>query len=387
MKFQNLFTRYKESALHRRYIILQHIEPLLLKHSEKFTISKTGGSVKGKTIWSIKAGQGPIKVFIWSQMHGNESTTTKAIFDFLNFLAAESDESLSFLDKFTFLILPMVNPDGAEAYIRVNANSVDLNRDSVDLSQPESRALRKAFENFKPDWCFNMHDQRTIFAVGDTARPATLSFLAPSYNEARDVNNCRLKAMNVIAAMNKTLQKYIQGQVGRFDDSFNINCIGDTFQSLDVPTILFEAGHYPYDYERETTRKYVFFALLSGLSAIYENVIVVNESERYFEIPQNKIAFYDMIWKNVKINYENKEIISNFASQYKEALIDNSVIFEAIISEIGNLDGFHGHVEYDCKHQEFTDSSGSKEPIIGQKADFSIGSMQFKNGEEVEQRS
>lgn len=383
MNLGSLYSQHKEPALNGRYVTLEHLIPLLEKYGKKFKTSVVGTSVKGENIWSITAGNGPIKIFIWSQMHGNESTTTKAIFDFLNFLSGGTNEAKRFLSEFTFLILPMVNPDGAKAYTRVNANNVDLNRDAADLSQPESRALREAFENFKPHWCYNMHDQRTIFAVGDIGKPATMSFLAPSYNEARDINDCRLKAMNVIAAINKTLQEYIPGQVGRFDDGFNINCIGDTFQVLGVSTLLFEAGHYPGDYEREITRKFVFFALLSGLSAIYENVIVVNESERYFEIPQNKIAFYDMIWKNVKINYENKEIISNFASQYKEALIDNSVIFEAIISEIGNLSDFHGHKEYDCNELKFTDDNGSHTPTIGHRADFKIGDRQFRNGAEV----
>ena len=124
----------------------------------------------------------------------------------------------------------MLNPDGAKLYTRENANKIDLNRDSKDLSQPESRVLRETFENFKPDFCYNLHDQRTIFGVGSTGKPATLSFLAPAYNEEREVNESRLKAINLIAGINDVLQKYIPGQVGRFDDSFNINCIGDTFQ-------------------------------------------------------------------------------------------------------------------------------------------------------------
>lgn len=383
MDFESSFAGYTELSLHGRYITLKHILPLIEKHSKKFEKAQVGTSVNGEAIWSITAGTGPKRIFIWSQMHGNESTTTKTVFDFLNFLSGEDEEAQRFLSGFTFLILPMVNPDGALAYTRVNANGIDLNRDSVNLSQPESRALRKAFEDFKPDWCYNMHDQRTIFAVGDTGRPATLSFLSPSYNEDRDVNDCRLKAMNVIAAMNDTLYHYIPGQVGRFDDGFNINCIGDMFQSLGVPTILFEAGHYPGDYEREQTRKFVYIALLSGLRAIYENVIVVNKRERYFEIPQNKVAFCDMIWKNVKINYENKEIISNFASQYKEVIIDNSVIFEAFISEIGNLQDFRGHREYDCNGDEFIADDGSRTPTIGHSADFKIGGRRFRNGEEV----
>lgn len=385
MDYNSIYTRHKSADLNGRYITNSHIEPLLDNLKYNFQIKVTGKSVQGEPIYSIKAGSGKIKIYMWSQMHGNESTTTKAIFDFLNFLKSNDSFAVKLRDTFTFLILPILSPDGARLYTRENVNKVDLNRDSLHLTQPESRLLRKLFDEFKPDYCYNMHDQRTIFGVGNPPKPATVSFLAPSYNDEREINDCRQKAMNVIAAMNETLQEYIAGQVGRFDDSFNINCIGDMFQSLGVPTILFEAGHYQGDYEREETRKYIFFALLSGFNAIYENVIVVNKKIEYFNIPQNKIIFYDMIWKNVKINYENKEKITNFASQYKEVLFDNSVIFQAIISEIGNLDGFYGHKEFDVLGAGFEDEELNKLPIIGKKADFSFDNdRKFVNGVEIE---
>jgi Zinc carboxypeptidase len=384
MDLEALFATYKEGTLAGRYITNSHIEPLLEKYKDIFTVGIEGRSVQGKPVYSIIAGTGEHRVFIWSQMHGNESTTTKAIFDLMSLLKSDDDLAKTLKQHFTFFILPVVNPDGAEAYTRVNANAIDLNRDSLSLSQPESQILRKCFEEFKPHYCYNMHDQRTIFGVGDIPKPATVSFLAPSYNEEREINGNRQKAINLIAAMNDTLQRYMQGQVGRFDDSYNINCIGDMFQSLGAPTVLFEAGHYQGDLEREITRKFIFFALLSGFNAIHENVIVVNKTKEYFNIPQNKIVFYDIMYKNAKINYENKEKFTNFASQYREVLFDNSVIFQAIISEIGNLDGFHGHAEYDCDCAEFSGIDGSKLPKIEDKADFSIGKdREFVNGQEV----
>lgn len=385
MNYQQLFDTYKENNLHGRYIHNSHIEPLLEEYKSHFKIYVLGNSVLGRPIYNVEAGSGKTKVFIWSQMHGNESTTTKAIFDFLKFLKSNEAEAKAFLNEFTFSIIPVLNPDGASAYTRENANDIDINRDSVNLSQPESMVLREGFEAFKPDYCYNMHDQRTIFGVAeDNPKPATVSFLAPSYNEVREINENRQKAINVITAMNETLQQFIPGQVGRFDDSFNINCIGDMFQSLGVPTILFEAGHFAFDYQREQTRKFVFFALLSGFHAINENVIVVNKKSEYFNIPQNKIIFYDIMYRNIKINYENKEKITNFASQYKEVLVDNSVIFQAFISEIGNLDNVHGHVEYDCKGDIFKHIEGSLAPEKGGKADFNVGlSRKFVNGVEI----
>lgn len=384
MNLDSIYTVNKEEHLYGRYITNTHIEPILEQLKQVFEVSVIGESVQSKPIYSIEIGTGKTKIFMWSQMHGNESTTTKAIFDFINFLQTDDEVAAEFKSKFTFLIIPILNPDGAALYTRANANSVDLNRDSVNLTQPESNVLRNAFEAFKPDYCYNMHDQRTIFGVGDTPKPATVSFLAPSYNDARDINDVRAKAIDVIAAMNKTLQQYIPGQVGRFDDSFNINCIGDMFQSLNVPTILFEAGHYPKDYEREITRKFVFFALFSGFHRINENVIAVKENHDYFNIPQNKIIFYDMMYKKVKINYENKEIFTNFASQYKEVLFDNSVIFQAFISEIGNLDGVYGHEEFDLNGEEFSRPDGGLLLKVDEKADFLIGkNRKFVNGQEV----
>ncbi|MFL9844039.1 M14 family metallopeptidase [Flavobacterium rhizosphaerae] len=379
-----LYDTHKQQVLEGRYITNTDIEPLLDKLKVCCEIKVAGYSVLNKPVYSIKAGDGDCKIFMWSQMHGNESTTTKAIFDFLNFFISDNGIAKKWREYFTFYILPILNPDGAELYTRANANKIDLNRDSVALSQPESRILRKEFEFFKPDFCFNMHDQRTIFGAGDTGKPATVSFLAPAYNEERSVNSVRQNAINLIVAMNKTLQNYIPGQVGRFDDSFNINCIGDMFQSLNVPTILLEAGHYAGDYERDITRKFIFFALFSGFYSINENVLVENKNTDYFDIPQNKVVFYDMIYKKIKINYENKEIITNFASQYKEMLFDKSVIFQSIISEIGNLEGFYAHQEYDGNGEEFLSADGKKYPVAGENADFFIGQeRKFINGKEV----
>jgi hypothetical protein len=202
--------------------------------------------------------------------------------------------------------------------------------------------------------------------------PATVSFLAPAYNEEREVNEVRTKAMSIIASMNETLQTLIPNQVGRFDDSFNINCVGDTFQYLNVPTVLFEAGHFPNDYEREETRKYIFVALLSGIQYLYENDVVSNKNEDYVKIPQNKVVFYDFVYKNAKINYDGNEKIINFAAQYKEVLNKGKVIFEARIAQIDNLEHFFGHMVLDAQGEKYHDNE-TDFPNIEQKADFYLG--------------
>lgn len=379
INYLELHKQYKENSLFGRYITLRNIEPIL----SKFSTTTIGKSVKGNPIYKYTIGSGKTKVFMWSQMHGNEGTTTKALFDFFNVIHSDTEIGGKLLRNFTFCFLPMVNPDGAELYTRENANTVDLNRDAFHLSQPESVLLRQTFDEFQPDFCYNLHDQRTIYGAGDSGKVATVSFLAPSFNDNRDVNEARSKAMNVIVAMNDELQKHIPNQVGRFDDGFNINCIGDTFQNLNVPTILFEAGHYENDYYREYTRKMIFIALLSGLEHLYENDIVHNELEKYLQIPQNKINFYDFLYRNVKINYDSNEIITNFAAQYKEDLVDGQIQFNAYIAEIGELKGVYGHYQYNAHKMKYEDDAASI-PKIDQKASFYLGKgNQFVNGVKV----
>ncbi len=327
--------KYKqEQALLGKYITYPMICPILKKYSFENVIS-LGKSVKGVPITLYQKGKGAKKILMWSQMHGNESTTTKALFDMLNSL-----ENSDILQEVSIYFIPMLNPDGAEVYTRVNANGVDLNRDAFKLSQPESNCLRIAYEFIRPDFCFNLHDQRTIFSAGKTNFPATISFLAPSFNEAREVDNVRKKAMEVISVMNEMLQKHIPNQVGRFDDSFNIDCTGDTYTFLGTPTILFESGFYQGDYNREYTRKLIALSMIEALSYIAKNDVTGDAHTTYFEIPENEKLFFDVLLRDDF--YENGNDIGIL---FKENLENGIILFEPYIAETGNLKNYYGHKE------------------------------------------
>jgi hypothetical protein len=383
MNWNNLHKKFKENSLSGRYITLSSIHSILEKNKKNFEVKSLGNSVLNEPIFQLKIGKGKFKIFIWSQMHGNESTTTKAIFDLINFLNSDDKIAVEIVQNCTVIILPMVNPDGAKLYTRFNANLVDLNRDSIALSQPESIILKDAFLNCKPDLCFNLHDQRTIFGVDKTGISATVSFLAPSFNEEREYNSTRLKAVSLINKMNLVLQKEIPNGVARFDDGFNPNCIGDSFQMQSVPTILFEAGHFPEDYNREKTRKLIFISLVEAISKSYENVIVNNDLGNYLKIPQNNPNFYDFIYKNIRINYDSNDLITNFAFQYKEVLLEDEIDFVAHLVAFGDLSQSFGHSVIDCAGAVF-ENWNSKFPEIGEVADFILNEKKvFQNGKKL----
>jgi inhibitor of KinA sporulation pathway (predicted exonuclease) len=364
LKFIQHYHSIKEPTLSGRYINADHIFEALEKAATKFELKILGQSTLGEPIHLLKIGSGKIKILMWSQMHGNESTTTKAVFDILSALDNTLKDPLidEILNTFSLYIIPMLNPDGARAYTRVNANQVDLNRDAKNLEEVESRILRKVFDEFKPDFCFNLHDQRSIFSAGPNENPATLSFLTPSEDLGRSVTPSREESMKVIAAIYKDLSTVIPERIGRYDDGYNSNCTGDAFQSLGVPTILFEAGHSNNDYQREQTREYVFIAILSGLNAIMNTSYKDIKPEIYFNIPENEKLFYDIILRNAEVKGE----IVDIAIQFKEVLKNSEVIFLGVIENISKELAFFAHKEIYCNLQSVTllDHKAPSENVI-----------------------
>lgn len=340
------YSSLKEPLLFGRYITNKDIEKCF-KKLRKIKVEVIGNSVENRPIYGIKVGDGSIKILMWSQMHGNESTTTKALFDCLNLFESKNELSKNILENCTLYIIPILNPDGSQYYTRLNANKVDLNRDAQDLSQPESKVLRSKFNDFMPDYCLNLHGQRTIYGVGDTGKSASMSFLSPSQDEKRSITVNREKAMSIISSINEALQDLIPESIARYDDRFDLNCVGDTFQSLGIPTVLYEAGHVNNDYNREEIRESVFISLLIGLSVIANGINILNAKD-YFKIPENTKSFYDIIIRNAKIIPED-EMIVDIAIQYEEVLNNEKLIFKPKIEVISNLDEYFGHKEYDAE--------------------------------------
>ena len=365
--FLSKYNALKATALENRYITNAHIEPLLTSLTKQFSQIILGTSEGGLPIHAIQIGTGSKRILIWSQMHGNESTTTKAIFDLFNYF--DSSDSKELLEACTLFIIPILNPDGAKAFTRLNKNQIDLNRDAKNLTQSESKLLRSTFESFKPHFCFNMHGQRTIFSAGNTPNSAALSFLSPSENDQRSITITRQKSMEIIQVMNKTLQPYLPNQIGRYDDGFNDNCVGDYFQSNGTPTILFEAGHFPKDYKREVTRKYMVLALISAIDYIANSTISGAGYKPYFDIPENDKQFYDIIVRNALIDSSKPTCFDDIAIQYTEVLMSGEVIFKPEIVYMGDLNNKHGHKEIDAdfktvSHPDFETLS------LGNEIDF-----------------
>lgn len=347
-----------EKNLNGRRILFDDISPLIEKLSSKFTKEIIGYSENGIPIYKISIGSGKIKVLAWSQMHGNESTGTKALFDLFKFFENDSSKlkkvTNQILDSCTLEFIVLLNPDGAIKFTRENAHNIDLNRDATKRKAIESKLLRTTLDNIKPKFCFNLHDQRSIFNVEGTENPATLSFLAPSENIERTLTKGRKETMSVIVAMNNLLQQIIPNQIGRYTDEFYPTATGDNFQKLGYNTILIEAGHYRNDVERDVARKFNFYALLKGLYYIATSTNYTNY-KAYFNIPNNDEKFLDIIYKNLRVTKNNVTRVEDIGIQYKFKVVNNKLIKFKHIENRGELSNFYTYNYINAENLDIND--------------------------------
>jgi hypothetical protein len=116
-----------------------------------FTLETIGSSVQGRDLFALYPNEiDPNKktIIMTGRQHGDEGTANWIIEGFLNLYF--SKEAQAFRDEFQLILYPMVNPDGAEAQRRYNANNLDLNRSwglNAKGAQDEIRTIQSHLEN------------------------------------------------------------------------------------------------------------------------------------------------------------------------------------------------------------------------------------------------
>jgi hypothetical protein len=352
-KLFDAYDNYKEIALTKRRFKHSDILPLIRQFS--FEKSIIGESFEGREIFKIKLGQGKRRILLWSQMHGNEATATMAIFDILNFLTSQEDYFQDFrkeiLENMELHFVPMLNPDGAERFVRRTAQGIDMNRDALALQCPESKLLKGLVVDLQPEFSFNLHDQNIRYSAGNSSEQATISFLATAYNQETEWNEVRTKSRQVISAMNETLKEFIPKNIGRFSDEFEPRAFGDNIQKWGSSLILIESGGYKDDTEKQFIRKLNFVTILSAFEAILNNSYHNFTLEDYLQIHQNQKCLFDLKIVNAKIKSGETtfevDLGINLEENNNSSASDFS--YKSVIEDMGDLSVFWGIQTLDAK--------------------------------------
>ena len=120
-------------------------------------------SVEGRELYAVyfsKTGFGKdadkIKVMIFAQQHGNEQSGKEGAVLLINELLKSENRYL--FDRIDFVLIPQMNPDGSEKNQRRNGNGMDLNRNHLILTEPETIALHQLFDKYQFEVTMDVHE-------------------------------------------------------------------------------------------------------------------------------------------------------------------------------------------------------------------------------------
>ena len=123
------------------------------------TITEEARSTEGRKVYLVRLNRGGakarFKVFYYAQQHGDEVAGKDALLTLIRDIAARPTLLPEDVDLY---VMPMLNPDGAEAHQRFNGAGADLNRDHLLLAQPETRALHRVARRIRPHLAVDSHE-------------------------------------------------------------------------------------------------------------------------------------------------------------------------------------------------------------------------------------
>jgi hypothetical protein len=280
--------------------VVKRITELTAGSQSLFTRETVGESVEGRSINLIRAGSGPFPVLLWSQMHGDEPTATAALLDLFEYLRRHHEDAVvrRILGALTLHAIPMLNPDGAERFQRRNAQSIDINRDALHLQTPEGRALKAVRDRAQPRIGFNLHNQNWRTSIGNPPKPASISLLSVAFDEARSDSAGRRLTRKVCAVIRDAIEPFASGQIGRYDDSFEVRAFGDNITLWGTPVVLIETGSWPSIDPDPALVRLNFVALVSALDALATGTVNDADPRRYDSLPLNESRELYILVKN-----------------------------------------------------------------------------------------
>ena len=122
------------------------------------SVSVEGQSAGGRALYLVHASRSVAatwRILFYAQQHGDEVSGKDALLYLVREIATNPELLPRDVDLW---IMPMVNPDGAEADTRRNSAGTDLNRDHIVLEQPETQALHRVTRRLRPHVAVDCHE-------------------------------------------------------------------------------------------------------------------------------------------------------------------------------------------------------------------------------------
>lgn len=272
---------------------------------DSLCFSSEGKLIPLLKISSTHFGESPdkIKVMIFAQQHGNEHSGKEGSLLFLNEVASGRIDYL--FDKIDLILIPQLNPDGNDKNQRRNGRGVDLNRNHLILTEPETIALHDLFNRYLPEATLDIHEYT----------PFGKEWIDFGYRKNFDEQIGILTNPNIFHQLmdfqrNKFLP-YMEKFLYSAGFSFNEYMVGGPpgKSRLRYSTVDINDGRQS-------------FGIQNTFSAIVEGI---NGKEPAENIGRRAEGQYKAILGFLHFIYDNSEVLKKTVDEGRKNLIDNSV--------------------------------------------------------------
>ena len=316
-------------------------------------VAEVGRSFSNREIYQAEFGKGPLKVFLWSQMHGDEPTATSALIDLLAVLQKNRDKDWvrNIENKMTIRAVPMLNPDGADSYIRRNMQGLDINRDALSLKSSEAQLLKKLRDEWSPEIGFNLHNQNALTTAGQTYKQAAISFLVVFGDEKKIINEGHERNKRLVSAMTQAIQVFIPGNIGRYDDGYTPTAFGDSFSARGTPVVLIETGAL-HDKSEMFLVKMNFIAIATALKSLADGSEKNFTTIVYDQLPRNtsgRLCYF--IFRNASVINRaspSEVLIADIGANTERRRAEFTA--PTVVRRVDDLSMFSGLEEFDASN-------------------------------------
>ncbi|HEX6126923.1 MAG TPA: M14 family zinc carboxypeptidase, partial [Pyrinomonadaceae bacterium] len=315
-------------------------------------VEEVGRSYANREIYQMEFGSGPLKIFLWSQMHGDEPTATSALIDMFTVLQKKrGKEWVKNIEKaMTIRAVPMLNPDGAEFFQRRNLQGIDINRDARELQTPEANLLKKLRDEWSPQIGFNLHNQNALTTAGRTNKQAAISFLVVYGDAAKTTSEGHERNKRLVSAMISAIQPYIPGHIGRYGDEWTPTAFGDNFSAWGTPVILIETGAL-HGRDEMFLVKMNFIAILTAMKALADGSEKTFSPASYEMLPANSsgVLYYFVFRNATLVDRAQPDVLTTGDIAVNLDRRRAEFVAPAYIRQVGSLPSHFGLSEFDAK--------------------------------------
>jgi hypothetical protein len=233
--------------------------------------------------WIDKNPDFKVPVMINASIHGTEYVGTDAALQLIERMAFENDsETKSILQNNIIIVNVVANPDGRFDGTRFNGNGIDLNRDFITQSQPETELAVDLMTEWNPMVLLDLHGY--VRNYGGAGKPGLIEPCTPPHNPNYEYDLFEKWALDQAKAMESEI---VSGSSSEFKGALYENMTGtyipyrddaagwDDYPPIFTPMYAMYHGAYGHTLEAPTNDedgvKWTYDAVMGALKFATEN--------------------------------------------------------------------------------------------------------------------